>query len=78
MSEAAIYLRRSLPSQTVRFATYQAAKRAVEQHGALPVPLHLRNAPTKLDDELGYGKDYKQTRTATPAITSPSTTCPMR
>ena len=31
----------------------------VEQTGNLPVPLHLRNAPTKLMEQLGYGKDYK-------------------
>ena len=31
----------------------------VQQTGDLPVPLHLRNAPTKLMDQLGYGKDYK-------------------
>lgn len=58
MSEAAIYLALA-PKSNSAIATYQAAKRAVEQHGALPVPLHLRNAPTKLTKELGYGKDYK-------------------
>ena len=31
----------------------------VEKTGNLPVPLHLRNAPTKLMTQLGYGKDYK-------------------
>ena len=31
----------------------------VQQSGNLPVPLHLRNAPTKLMEQLGYGKDYK-------------------
>ena len=36
-----------------------AAGQDVEQHGALPVPLHLRNAPTPLMKNLGYGKDYK-------------------
>ncbi len=35
------------------------AKSAVYQHGNLPVPLHIRNAPTKLMNDLGYGKDYK-------------------
>ena len=47
MSEAAIYLSLA-PKSNSAIATYQAAKRAVEQHGALPVPLHLRNAPTKM------------------------------
>ena len=36
-----------------------AAAKDVEEHGALPVPLHLRNAPTGLMKNLGYGKDYK-------------------
>jgi putative ATPase len=36
-----------------------AAMEDVEQHGALPVPLHLRNAPTRLMKKLGYGKDYQ-------------------
>ena len=31
----------------------------MEDKGALPVPLHLRNAPTALMEKLGYGKDYK-------------------
>lgn len=58
MSEAAIYLALA-PKSNSAIATYQAAKQAVEQHGALPVPLHLRNAPTKLMREMGYGKDYQ-------------------
>jgi putative ATPase len=33
----------------------------VEKYGNLPVPLHIRNAPTKLMQELGYGKNYKYT-----------------
>jgi len=36
-----------------------AAGRDVTEKGALPVPLHLRNAPTELMEKLGYGKDYK-------------------
>ena len=58
MSEAAIYLALA-PKSNSAIATYQAAKQAVEQHGALPVPLHLRNAPTKMMREMGYGKAYK-------------------
>jgi len=45
-------------------AAYQAvnkAKKDVEQFGNLGVPIHLRNAPTKLMKNLGYGKDYKYT-----------------
>ena len=36
-----------------------SALETVEQTGNLPVPLHLRNAPTSLMKELGYGKEYK-------------------
>ncbi len=36
-----------------------AAKKAVNEHGNLPVPLHLRNAPTKLMKDIGYGKGYE-------------------
>ena len=36
-----------------------AALKDVKQHGPLPVPLHLRNAPTKLMKGLGYGKGYR-------------------
>ena len=36
-----------------------AAAKDVEERGALPVPLHLRNAPTGLMKNLGYGKDYR-------------------
>ncbi len=42
-------------------AAYAALGRAVadlEGHGPLPVPMHLRNAPTRLMGELGYGKNY--------------------
>jgi putative ATPase len=36
-----------------------AAAKDVEDKGALPVPLHLRNAPTQLMEKLGYGKNYR-------------------
>ncbi len=58
LSQAATYLACSSKSN----ASYRAineAQQAVKQHGDLPVPLHLRNAPTKLMKELGYGDDYK-------------------
>lgn len=58
MSEAAIYLALA-PKSNSAITTYQAAKQAVGKFGALPVPLHLRNAPTKLMRNLGYGKEYK-------------------
>lgn len=58
LSECAIYLASSEKSNSAYLAIDDAL-RLVEQTGNLPVPLHLRNAPTKLMKELGYGADYK-------------------
>jgi putative ATPase len=58
LSQCAIYLATSAKSN----ASYMAigkAQQLVKQTGDLPVPLHLRNAPTKLMKELGYGDEYK-------------------
>lgn len=58
LSQCAVYLATSSKSN----ASYEAigkAQQLVRQHGDLPVPMHLRNAPTKLMKELGYGDDYK-------------------
>ena len=58
LSQCAVYLANSPKSN----ATYEAigkAQQIVRQTGNLPVPLHLRNAPTKLMKDLDYGKDYK-------------------
>jgi putative ATPase len=41
------------------YVAYGKAKADVEKFGNLPVPMHIRNAPTKLMKDLGYGKDYK-------------------
>ena len=58
LSECAIYLATSEKSNSAYLAIDDALQ-VVEQTGNLPVPLHLRNAPTKLMKELGYGADYK-------------------
>lgn len=58
LSQCAIYLATSAKSN----ASYMAINKAqqlVKQTGDLPIPLHLRNAPTKLMKELGYGEEYK-------------------
>jgi len=58
LSQTAIYLACSAKSN----ASYMAIEDAlatVQQFGDLPVPLHLRNAPTRLMKNIGYGKDYK-------------------
>ncbi len=58
LSECAIYLATSVKSNSAYLAIDKALA-LVNQTGNLPVPLHLRNAPTKLMRELGYGADYK-------------------
>ena len=58
LSETAIYLATSQKSNSAYMAI-DAALAEVEKSGDLPVPLHLRNAPTKLMKELGYGDEYK-------------------
>ncbi len=58
LSEACIYLASSPKSNSAYMAINQAQD-IVKKTGNLPVPLNLRNAPTKLMKELGYGKDYK-------------------
>ena len=58
LSECAIYLASS-PKSNSAYLAIDHALALVEQTGNEPVPLHLRNAPTKLMKELGYGADYK-------------------
>ena len=58
LSQTAVYLANSAKSNS----TYMAIKEAqsiVQKTGNLPVPLHLRNAPTKLMKDIGYGKEYE-------------------
>jgi len=58
LAQTAIYLATSAKSNSA-YAAIGKALEAVEKTGDLSVPLHLRNAPTKLMKELGYAKDYK-------------------
>lgn len=58
LAEATIYLAASQKSNSAYLAINNAID-IVKETGDLSVPLHLRNAPTKLMQELGYGKDYK-------------------
>jgi len=58
LSQCAIYLASSAKSNSATVAIGEAMS-AVKEHGDLPVPLHIRNAPTKLMKNLGYGKDYQ-------------------
>ena len=58
LSQCAIYLASSPKSNSATIAIGNAMS-AVKQHGDLPVPLHIRNAPTKLMKDMDYGKGYK-------------------
>ncbi|MEA1909549.1 MAG: replication-associated recombination protein A [Patescibacteria group bacterium] len=58
LTQLVIYLAKA-PKNIVAYQAYGAAKKDVAQHGNLGVPMHIRNAPTKLMKNLGYGKDYK-------------------
>ena len=58
LAEATIYLATS-PKSNSAYTAINDAIALVKETGNLPVPLHLRNAPTKLMKQLGYGQDYK-------------------
>jgi putative ATPase len=58
LSETAVYLAAS-PKSNSAYLAIDEALALVEKTGNLPVPLHLRNAPTKLMKELNYGKNYQ-------------------
>jgi putative ATPase len=48
-----------LPLLNASYLAIGTAQQLVKQTGDLPIPIHLRNAPTKLMKELGYGEEYK-------------------
>ncbi|OGF19553.1 AAA family ATPase [Candidatus Falkowbacteria bacterium RIFCSPLOWO2_02_FULL_45_15] len=58
LAQAVVYMAKSKKSNEL-YVAYGKAAADVKQYGALPVPLHIRNAPTKLMKELNYGKGYK-------------------
>jgi putative ATPase len=58
LSQVATYLACS-PKSNAAYLAIGKAQQAVRETGDLPVPLHLRNSPTKLMKEIGYGKEYK-------------------
>ena len=57
LAQAAVYLATASKSNAL-YVGYGRVKGAISRTGALPVPLHIRNAPTRLMKELGYGKGY--------------------
>ncbi len=58
LAQAVVYLALA-PKSNALYTAYDAASRTVHEQPAYPVPLHIRNAPTSLMKELGYGKGYK-------------------
>jgi putative ATPase len=58
LAEAALYLAIAPKSNAV-YEAYNAARDFISRDGTRPVPLHIRNAPTRLMKDLGYGKEYR-------------------
>jgi putative ATPase len=58
LAQAAVYLATAPKSNRI-YRAYNSAVEEIRRTGALPVPLHIRNAPTRLMKDLGYGRDYK-------------------
>jgi putative ATPase len=58
LAQVVVYMAKCKKSNSL-YTAYKKAAFDVKEKGNLPVPLHIRNAPTKLMKELGYGKDYK-------------------
>jgi putative ATPase len=58
LAQAVVYLA-CAPKSNAVYMAFNAAMRDAKQHGSLPVPIHLRNAPTKLMKALDYGKQYR-------------------
>jgi putative ATPase len=58
LAHAVLFLA-AAPKSNAAYVAYKAARAFVQQDGTRPVPLHLRNAPTKLMKQLDYGKNYR-------------------
>ncbi len=58
LAQAAVYLATAPKSNSI-YAAYGRVREVVKQTGALPVPLHIRNAPTRLMKDLGYARGYQ-------------------
>jgi putative ATPase len=56
--QAVLYLA-TAPKSNAAYVAYQQVRKDIERTGSLPVPLHIRNAPTRLMKELGYGRGYR-------------------
>jgi putative ATPase len=68
LAQTVIYLA-CAPKSNAAYIAFSRAMSDAEQKGSLPVPLHIRNAPTSLMKSLGYGKDYKYAHDYDDALT---------
>ena len=75
LTECVIYLACTPKSNSV-YVAQQKAEKAIKKTGNLPVPLQIRNAPTKLMKELNYGKDYQYAQDAPDKLTNMKTMPP--
>jgi len=57
LAQVAVYLA-TAPKSNAVYTAYKSVQEAVRRHGMLPVPMHIRNAPTELMKDLGYGANY--------------------
>jgi putative ATPase len=67
LAEAAVYLA-TAPKSNAIYKAYKVIMKDIEKTGTLPVPLHIRNAPTRLMRNLDYGKDYRYAHDNTDAL----------
>jgi putative ATPase len=58
LAQAAVYLATAPKSNSI-YSAYGRVQSDIRKTGTLPVPMHIRNAPTRLMKDLGYGRDYK-------------------
>ena len=58
LAQAVIYLA-TAPKSNATYSAYKKVMQEIKNSGSLPVPMHIRNAPTKLMKDLGYGNGYK-------------------
>lgn len=64
LAECVVYLAKA-PKSNALYSAYNEAAADVHKYGNLPVPMHIRNAPTKLMKDVGYGKNYDYSHSAT-------------
>ena len=75
LAQAIVYLA-CAPKSNAVYRAYDAARAFVEQDGSRPVPMHLRNAPTRLMKNLGYGEGYRYAHDEAGAVAAGETYLP--